>query len=139
MLMRLFLACSIMKTPNLVIGIVLLVLSFLFFTGAGVSLSGSCAETPVAARVFNLPECSTAVAVAFALGFLGLIFLIISAVVFFIGRTKTPISQYSYSPNYQTPATYVLPTAVPPARYCSSCGNQLMASAAYCAKCGAKV
>jgi hypothetical protein len=110
-----------MKTVNLVVGIVLLVLALGFWGGAAVIGAGNCASTQLASSITGVPLCSTTTAEIVVLGILGLIFLTISIILFVRGRKGNP-----------APA----PSTAAPLQVCLKCGTQRTSAAPFCPSCG---
>jgi hypothetical protein len=112
-----------MKTVNLVVGIVLLIIALGSWGGAAVIASGNCATNQLSSDINGIPLCSTATSEIVVLGFLGLVFLIISIVLLVRGRRVVP-------------AQVAAPPAVAPLQVCLKCGTQRTSAAPFCPSCG---
>jgi hypothetical protein len=110
-----------MKTANLVIGIILIVLALGAWGASAVIVSGNCATTQAASTLYGIPLCSTDVTEAAVSGLFGLIFLVIGIVLLVKGRSTHATSQM----NYQAPI-----------QICTRCGFQRMTTGAFCPNCG---
>ncbi|MFZ0699699.1 MAG: zinc-ribbon domain-containing protein [Thermoplasmata archaeon] len=117
-----------MKTNDLVVGLVSMVLAFGFWGWALVIASGNCATSQEASTHYGIPLCSTSVTEIAVFGVIGLILLILAIIFLVEGRKKN------------ASVTPVLPPVTPispPIQICLNCGMQRTPGAQFCTTCGA--